>query len=115
MGQLMDKFHGSQWRDKQIRKITDKVYDRFKQQQTGSGDLTFEDIYIAVLLVYNDMNKYLPGPHFDPPSRAEVKATMEIYLIRMFLFPLLWTRVDIVKVYSLHSRQEVLMQAKLSK
>ncbi|KAL9691302.1 hypothetical protein QQ045_011723 [Rhodiola kirilowii] len=83
MGQLMDKFHGSQWRDKQIRKITDKVYDRFKQQQTGSGDLTFEDIYIAVLLVYNDMNKYLPGPHFDPPSRAEVKATMEEFDINL--------------------------------
>ncbi|KAL9690374.1 hypothetical protein QQ045_010772 [Rhodiola kirilowii] len=67
-----------QWRDRQIRKITDKVYYRFKQQQTGSGGLTFEDIYIAVLLVYNDMNKYLPGPHFDPPSRAEVKDTMEV-------------------------------------
>uniref|UniRef100_A0A7N0UJ18 EF-hand domain-containing protein n=2 Tax=Kalanchoe fedtschenkoi TaxID=63787 RepID=A0A7N0UJ18_KALFE len=77
MGQVMDKFHGKQWREKQMRKITDKVYDRFKQQQTASGGLTFEDIYIAVLLVFNDMNKYLPGPHFDPPSRAEVKAAME--------------------------------------
>ncbi|CAM8899445.1 unnamed protein product [Rhodiola kirilowii] len=83
MGQVMDKFHGKQWRDKQIRKITDKVYERFKQQQTGSGGLTFEDIYIAVLLVYNDMNKYLPGPHFDPPSRAEVKATMDEFDINL--------------------------------
>ncbi|XP_044469611.1 uncharacterized protein LOC123198875 [Mangifera indica] len=76
MGQILDKFHGKQWRKKQIRLITDKVYDRIKNQ-TGSANLTFEDLYIAVLLVYNDINKRLPGPHFDPPSKQQVRAMMQ--------------------------------------
>ncbi|GAV78157.1 hypothetical protein CFOL_v3_21625 [Cephalotus follicularis] len=76
MGQLLDKFHGKQWREKQIRKITDKVYDRIKNQ-SGRANLTFEDLYIAVLLVYNDINKHLPGPHFDPPSKDQVRAMMQ--------------------------------------
>ncbi|MEI4872899.1 hypothetical protein Q8G47_29690, partial [Klebsiella pneumoniae] len=38
--------------------------------------MTFEDLYIAVLLVYNDINKRLPGPHFDPPSKEQVRSLM---------------------------------------
>lgn len=59
-----------------MRKITDKVFYRFKDE-TGKAYLTFEDLYIAVLLVYNDINKFLPGPHFDPPSKEEVRALMQ--------------------------------------
>ncbi|KAJ0014788.1 hypothetical protein Pint_20871 [Pistacia integerrima] len=76
MGQVLDKFHGKQWREKQIRLIADKVYDRIKNQP-GRPNLTFEDLYIAVLLVYNDINKRLPGPHFDPPSKEQVRAMMQ--------------------------------------
>lgn len=67
---------GKQWREKQMRKITDKVFNRFKDE-TGKAYLKFEDLYIAVLLVYNDINKLLPGPHFDPPSKEEVRALMQ--------------------------------------
>lgn len=42
---------GKQWREKQMRKITDKVFNRFKDE-TGKAYLKFEDLYIAVLLVY---------------------------------------------------------------
>ncbi|OMO99804.1 Calcium-binding EF-hand [Corchorus capsularis] len=76
MGQILDKFHGKEWRKKQIRKITDKVYERIKNQ-AGGTTLTFEDLYIAVLLVYNDINKHLPGPHFDPPSKEQVRSLMQ--------------------------------------
>lgn len=55
-----------------MRKITDKVFDRLKNQ-SGTANLKFEDLYIAVLLVYNDINKRLPGPHFDPPSKDQVR------------------------------------------
>ncbi|RXH93187.1 hypothetical protein DVH24_013763 [Malus domestica] len=65
-----------QWRQKQIRRITDKVFDHFKNE-TGRANLNFEDLYIGVLLVYNDINKRLPGPHFDPPSKDLVKAMMQ--------------------------------------
>ncbi|CAK9185247.1 unnamed protein product [Ilex paraguariensis] len=75
MGQVIGQFQGKQWRQKQIRKITDKVFDHFKNE-TGRANLTFEDLYIAVLLVYNDINKRLPGPHFDPPSKEQVKTMM---------------------------------------
>lgn len=71
-------FHlaGKQWRRKQIQKITDKVFDHFKND-SGRANLTFEDLYIGVLLVYNDINKRLPGPHFDPPSKDHVKALLQ--------------------------------------
>ncbi|CAK9144825.1 unnamed protein product [Ilex paraguariensis] len=72
MGQVLEKFQGKEWKQRQIRKITDKVFDRFKNE-TERVNLTFEDLYIAVLLVYNDINKRLPGPHFDPPSKEQVK------------------------------------------
>lgn len=42
---------GKQWRRTQIQKISDKVFDRVKNE-TGRDSLTFEDLYIAVLLVY---------------------------------------------------------------
>ncbi|KDP39589.1 hypothetical protein JCGZ_02609 [Jatropha curcas] len=76
MGQILDKFQGKQWRKKQIRLITDKVFNRVKNQ-TGRANLSFEDLYIAVLLVYNDINKHLPGPHFDPPSKDQVRDMMK--------------------------------------
>ncbi|XP_006354579.1 uncharacterized protein [Solanum tuberosum] len=76
MGQILEKIQGKQWRERQMRKITDKVFDRFKDE-TGKAYLKFEDLYIAVLLVYNDINKLLPGPHFDPPSKEEVRALMQ--------------------------------------
>ncbi|XWS57964.1 hypothetical protein CRYUN_Cryun09bG0218400 [Craigia yunnanensis] len=76
MGQVLDKFHGKEWRKKQIRKISDKVFERIKNQ-SGRATLTFEDLYIAVLLVYNDINKHLPGPHFDPPSKEQVRSLMQ--------------------------------------
>ncbi|KAM2382561.1 hypothetical protein ACFXTH_040228 [Malus domestica] len=76
MGQILDRLQGKQWRQKQIRRITDKVFDHFKNE-TGRANLNFEDLYIGVLLVYNDINKRLPGPHFDPPSKDLVKALMQ--------------------------------------
>lgn len=42
---------GKQWRRKQMRIITDKVFDRVGSQ-SGRAKLGFEDLYIAVLLVY---------------------------------------------------------------
>nr|XP_028961279.1 uncharacterized protein LOC103438890 isoform X2 [Malus domestica] len=60
MGQILDRLQGKQWRRKQIRRITDKMSDHFKNE-TGRANLNFEDLYIGVLLVYNDINKRLLG------------------------------------------------------
>jgi len=40
-----------EWRKRQIRKITDRVFEKV-QNQKESDKLSFEDLYIAVLLVY---------------------------------------------------------------
>ncbi|KAL7120774.1 hypothetical protein ACP275_02G143200 [Erythranthe tilingii] len=76
MGQLLDKFQGKEWKEKQIRMITDKVFNRVKDD-AGRPTLTFEELYIAVLLIYNDLNKRLPGPHFDPPTKEQIKTLMQ--------------------------------------
>ncbi|KAH9605529.1 hypothetical protein KSS87_023157 [Heliosperma pusillum] len=67
---------GKEWRQKQIRKITDRVFKRVSNH-TGRASLSFEELYISVLIVYNDINKYLPGPHFDPPPKDKIKTIME--------------------------------------
>ncbi|KAI3764617.1 hypothetical protein L2E82_14628 [Cichorium intybus] len=76
MGQILEKLQGKQWREKQIRKISDKVFDHFKDN-AGTANMTFEDLYIAVLLVFNDLNKNLPGPHFDPPKKEQIRILMK--------------------------------------
>ncbi|XP_020207778.1 uncharacterized protein LOC109792759 [Cajanus cajan] len=76
MGQVFDKLEGKEWRKRQIRKITDRVFEKV-QNQKQTDKLSFEDLYISVLLVYNDINKYIPGPHFDPPSKQKVKEVIE--------------------------------------
>ncbi|KAF6146240.1 hypothetical protein GIB67_011712 [Kingdonia uniflora] len=69
---------GKEWKCRQLKKISNKVFDRLKDL-SGKANLTFEELYIAVLLVYNGLNKHLPGPHFDPPTKVELKAMMETY------------------------------------
>ncbi|KAL5215949.1 hypothetical protein ABZP36_007350 [Zizania latifolia] len=82
---LQDKLQGRQWKEKQVRKITDKVFDRLTEdtKKREKEALTFEEVYIAVLCVYNDINKYLPGPHYDPPSKEKLKAMMNEYDINL--------------------------------
>ncbi|KAJ0970907.1 hypothetical protein J5N97_018866 [Dioscorea zingiberensis] len=81
-GSIQDMFHGRRWRERQIRKITDKVFDKIKED-SGRDSLTFEDVCIAVLYVYNDINKHLPGPHNDPPSKASLRALMQEFDVNL--------------------------------
>ncbi|XP_019168251.1 PREDICTED: uncharacterized protein LOC109163972 [Ipomoea nil] len=77
MGLILAKYAGyKKWRARQVQKISDKVFDGFKNE-AGRLNLTFEDLYIAVLLIYNRINKTLPAPHFDPPSKQEVKTLIK--------------------------------------
>ncbi|KAK2405987.1 calcium ion-binding protein [Trifolium repens] len=76
MGQILNKLQGEDWRKKQVRNITDRVFQKVRNQ-IQTEYLSFEDLYIAVLLVYNDINKIIPGPHFDPPSKETVRQIMQ--------------------------------------
>ena len=44
-------YTGKEWMGRQIRKITDQVFDAVKNE-SGRANLKFEDLYIAVLIVY---------------------------------------------------------------
>ncbi|XP_072963159.1 uncharacterized protein [Typha angustifolia] len=83
LGTVQEKLNGRQWKERQVRKITDKVFDRFQDDSEKENGLSFENLYIAVLCVYNDINKHLPGPHHDPPSKAKLKTMMEDYDINL--------------------------------
>lgn len=45
---------GRRWKEKQVRKITDRVFDRLTDdsKKRDKDALTFEEVYIAVLCVY---------------------------------------------------------------
>lgn len=42
---------GKEWKERQIQMISNKIFNRVKSD-TGKTNLTFEELYIAVLLVY---------------------------------------------------------------
>ncbi|KMZ74711.1 Calcium-binding EF hand family protein [Zostera marina] len=74
---LQDKMKGKTWKEKQIKIITNRVFDTIKGDTSVQKDhLEFDELYIAVLHVYNEINKRLPGPHCDPPSEEKLKATI---------------------------------------
>jgi len=56
-------------------------------------------LVIAVLAGGSDINKYLPGPHHDPPSKEKLKAMMDVITV----FPFLPLRFSFV-VFSMANR-----------
>ena len=44
-------YTADEWMRRQIRKVTDRVFDAIKNE-SGRANLKFEDLYIAVLIVY---------------------------------------------------------------
>ncbi|KAH9321093.1 hypothetical protein KI387_015732, partial [Taxus chinensis] len=75
-GNLIDKYHGKEFRRRQLRKFTDHVFD-YLTAKNENDHLSVDDLYIAVLLVFNDINKHFPGPHNDPPSKEKVQEMMQ--------------------------------------
>lgn len=59
-----------------MKNIANTIFNKFKNR-SHRDKLSFEDLYIATLLVYNDINKYLPGPHLDPPTKDRVKELIQ--------------------------------------
>ncbi|KAK8944301.1 hypothetical protein KSP39_PZI008248 [Platanthera zijinensis] len=78
LASILYKVYGKELQERQIRRICDRVFDRIKEDSGESG-LTFENLYIAVLIIYNDMNKHLPGPHNDPPSKEKLRSMVQKY------------------------------------
>ncbi|KAM1588932.1 hypothetical protein ACFX10_027889 [Malus domestica] len=76
MGQVLDRLQGKQWRRKQIKRIIEKLFEQFRNDRR-TDNLKINDLYIGVLLVYNDINKHLSGQHFDPPSKDHVREMMK--------------------------------------
>lgn len=76
MGQIIAKLSGKQWRENELRRISDEIFDRISSPY-GTANVTFGELYIAVLLVYNDINKISYGTHIDPPSVQQIKEEIE--------------------------------------
>ncbi|XP_024369682.1 uncharacterized protein [Physcomitrium patens] len=62
----------------QVKKIVDRVWERFASTSEHRA-LGVQDLYCAILLVYNDINKTLPGPFNDPPTKEEVQELLKTY------------------------------------
>ncbi|XP_023528258.1 uncharacterized protein LOC111791228 [Cucurbita pepo subsp. pepo] len=70
MRKALGRFGGKEWRDEQLRNISDRIFDMIGDKK---DKLSFEDLYIATLLVYNDINKRLPISHLDPPTEERFR------------------------------------------
>lgn len=64
--------------DPQVKTIVERVWNRFCSTSEGYERLDAQDLYCAILLVYNDINKKVPGPYNDPPSKEEVQEILRI-------------------------------------
>ncbi|KAM0834246.1 hypothetical protein ACQ4PT_063753 [Festuca glaucescens] len=82
---LHEKLQGRRWKERQVRKIADNAFDRLTEdtKKREKEALTFEEVYTTVLWVYTDMNKYLPGPRYKPPSKEKLKAILDEFDINL--------------------------------
>ncbi|KAG0592711.1 hypothetical protein KC19_1G275300 [Ceratodon purpureus] len=60
----------------QVRVAVDRIWEKVVSA-TDEGRIGLQDLYCAILLVYNELNKRLPGPWNEPPSKKEVEAMFE--------------------------------------
>ncbi|KAL0547934.1 hypothetical protein IC582_012373 [Cucumis melo] len=77
MGQAMGIFGGKGWRKNQLKKITDRIFDRISE---GGDTIPCKALQEATLLVYNDINKLWPGPHFNPPTLEPFNKVVKDYI-----------------------------------
>ncbi|GLJ29541.1 hypothetical protein SUGI_0582680 [Cryptomeria japonica] len=53
-----------------VRQITDQIFDKVTE---GKESANVNDVYTGILLAFNDINRMMPGPHLDPPSKQDVE------------------------------------------
>jgi hypothetical protein len=74
----MGNFKSKASENSQVKKIVDRTWDRFAST-SEHGALGVQDLYCAILLVYNDINKKVPGPFYDPPTKEEVEELLRTF------------------------------------
>ncbi|KAG6597219.1 hypothetical protein SDJN03_10399, partial [Cucurbita argyrosperma subsp. sororia] len=79
MGQILGRFGGEEWRKKKLKTISDRIFEKIKKNKSAEEELSFEELYIATLLVFNDINKLFSGTHLDPPSREHFKQLIAVH------------------------------------
>eukprot|EP01018_Ginkgo_biloba_P001523 Gb_35158 [translate_table: standard] len=75
-GQLQNIFKSKELREQEVRKITDRIFDRFTAG-TEKTTLTYEELYKAMTLAIEEFNKYLPGPLYNLPSQEEIEQMLQ--------------------------------------
>ncbi|XP_077247506.1 uncharacterized protein LOC143887272 isoform X2 [Tasmannia lanceolata] len=81
MGQKLGRFWGRVQGKQHVQKICDKIFNQCVEQN-GRELLRLNDLHLAILLVYNAVNKHFNGPHKEPPSVEEVRAMIELLLTK---------------------------------
>eukprot|EP00850_Spirogloea_muscicola_P008895 SM000048S16607 [mRNA] locus=s48:685197:685959:- [translate_table: standard] len=71
MGKVLSK----QLQRPEAKALIDKVYTRLAAD--GDRRLDKDQLYVGVLLFFNEINKNFPGPHNDPPTREEVEEMLQ--------------------------------------
>lgn len=61
-----------------VEKSIDRVYNEVANLD-GDGLMDVTELYVAVLLVFNDLNKFVPGGHINPPKRKVVEGLLKSF------------------------------------
>lgn len=61
-----------------MNRFVDKIYDRIASLD-GSDGIDASELYVGILLLFNDINKYSPGKWVNPPTREEVYKMLETF------------------------------------
>eukprot|EP00270_Netrium_digitus_P004081 TRINITY_DN14958_c0_g1_i3.p2 TRINITY_DN14958_c0_g1~~TRINITY_DN14958_c0_g1_i3.p2 ORF type:complete len:212 (+),score=31.35 TRINITY_DN14958_c0_g1_i3:238-873(+) len=87
MGNLIGKLFGGQKERSSVKRAVDKVFyelagmdssdDSVETADSNSKTISLLELYVGVLLVYNEVNKSTPGSHLEPPSRVEVQKLLQ--------------------------------------
>ncbi|KAF3321571.1 hypothetical protein FCM35_KLT13787 [Carex littledalei] len=62
-----------------VQRICKKVFDDYSESDAGKVYLKVDSLHVAILMVYNSVNKQLLNPHKEPPSRKTVEDKVEEY------------------------------------
>eukprot|EP00270_Netrium_digitus_P004080 TRINITY_DN14958_c0_g1_i2.p1 TRINITY_DN14958_c0_g1~~TRINITY_DN14958_c0_g1_i2.p1 ORF type:complete len:174 (+),score=29.61 TRINITY_DN14958_c0_g1_i2:238-759(+) len=89
MGNLIGKLFGGQKERSSVKRAVDKVFyelagmdssdDSVETADSNSKTISLLELYVGVLLVYNEVNKSTPGSHLEPPSRVEVQKLLQTF------------------------------------
>ncbi|XP_078162874.1 uncharacterized protein LOC144558040 [Carex rostrata] len=69
---FMGSYFAGKWH---VEMICKEVFEEYSEKDTGK--MKAEKLHVAILRVYNSVNKQLLNPHKEPPSKEKVEKKVE--------------------------------------